>query len=67
MMNVEKIKVFLHNLKSIHHRIMMRYLQKRGWVVFYLEAKYRTCSDDFCWLKLYEEQQKEKERKCSET
>ena len=50
---MEKLKVFLQNLKSIHHRMMMRYLQKRGWVVFYLEPKARTCNN-ICWLKLYE-------------
>jgi len=48
-----KLKVFLRNLKSIHHRIMMRYLRKRGWVVFYLEPESRICKDGFCWLKLY--------------
>lgn len=52
-----KLKVFLYNLKSVHHRIMMRYLRKRGWVVFYLEPKHRVChklgDDRCCWLKLY--------------
>lgn len=51
---MDKIKVFLYNLKSIHHRIMMSYLRKRGWVVFYLEPKYRKCDNECCWLKLYE-------------
>lgn len=49
---MDKIKVFLYNLKSAHHRIMMRYLRKRGWVVFYLEPEHRDCKD-VCWLKLY--------------
>ena len=54
---MEKLKVFLRNMKTFHQRIMMRYLRKRGWVVFYLEPKHRTCGHDCCWLKLYEYQQ----------
>ena len=42
-----------NNLSTIHHRWMMRYLQKRGWVVFYLDEENRHCSA-CCWLKLYE-------------
>lgn len=52
---MEKFKVWLQNAKSFHHRIMMRYLKKRGWVVFYLEERDRTCNDGTCWLKLYQE------------
>ena len=52
------MKVFLRNLKSFHHRIMMRYLRKRGWVVFYLEKRARTCNGGTCWLKLYEAETK---------
>ncbi len=48
------MRTFLYNLKSIHHRMMMRYLRKRGWVVFYLEPKHRICNKGCCWLKLYE-------------
>ncbi len=44
--------MLIRNLKTFHHRIMMRYLRKRGWVVFYLEEKARECKD-LCWLKLY--------------
>ena len=51
---MERLKVFLENAKSFHHRIMMRYLRKRGWVVFYLEPKARICDGVTCWLKLYE-------------
>jgi len=43
------------NLKTFHHRIMMRYLRKRGWVVFYLPKENRECTDGLCWLKLYQE------------
>ena len=35
------MKTWLRNLKNLHHRLMMRYLQKRGWVVFYLEEEQR--------------------------
>lgn len=56
MKNVEKLKTWLRNVKTIHHRIMMRYLRKRGWVVFYLELKDRVCKDGTCWLDLYNEQ-----------
>lgn len=46
------MKAFFKNLKTIHHRLMMRFLRKRGWVVFYLEEEFRQCKD-VCWLKLY--------------
>ncbi len=57
-MNKDKLKVFLHNLKHVHHRMMMRYLQKRDWVVFHLEPKHRKCDSECCWLKLYESERK---------
>ena len=41
---MDKLKTFLRNLKSVHHRIMMRYLRKRNWVVFYLEPENRKCN-----------------------
>ena len=50
---MERLRVFLENAKSFHHRIMMRYLRKRGWVVFYLEPRNRDCKG-ICWLKLYD-------------
>jgi len=34
----------------------MRYLRKRGWVVFYLDEFARKCQSDFCWLNLYEQE-----------
>ena len=49
-----KMKTWIKNLPKLHHRIMAKFLQKRGWVVFYLEEKARECKDDFCWLKLYQ-------------
>ena len=51
-----RLKTFLCNLKSFHHRIMMRYLRKRGWVVFYLEPQHRKCNGT-CWLNVYESEQ----------
>jgi len=50
------MRTWLRNLKSFHHRLMMRFLQKRGWVVFYLEKEHRKCDKECCWLKLYESQ-----------
>lgn len=38
-------------LKNVD-RLMVRYLEKRGWTVFWLEAEH-TCVEDFCWLKFY--------------
>ena len=53
---MDKIRVFLHNFLRLHHRLMMRYLRKRGWVVFYLESEHRKCNGGTCWLSLYESQ-----------
>lgn len=41
-----------NNVKTFHHRLMMRYLRRRGWVVFYLDPEHRTCNH-VCWLSLY--------------
>ena len=51
--------VWLKNFMNIHHRIMARFLRKRGWVVFYLEESARECKD-MCWLKLYQDEQANK-------
>lgn len=53
------MKVWLENLKSIHHKIMAKYLRKRGWVVFYLDEPFRICSDKngVCWMKIYNSEQ----------
>jgi len=56
-----KVINWFRNLPRIHHRLMMQYLRKRGWVVFYLEEQARTCTNDLCWLRLYQSQSK-KER-----
>lgn len=46
----------LANLLTCHHRWMMRYLRRRGWVVFYLDPIHRTrCAEPWCWLNLYYE------------
>ena len=55
-MKKEKRRVFLENMKSFHHRIVARFLRKRGWVAFYLEEEARTCKD-MCWLKLYQSEE----------
>lgn len=39
-------------------QFMMRYLRKRGWVVFYLEERARKCVGETCWLHLYQDQLK---------
>ena len=58
---MEKFLVWLKNAKTFHHRIMMNYLKKRGWVVFYLEEKSRVCNGEnssTCWLSLYQQEEK---------
>lgn len=53
-------KIIWHNVFTFHHRMMMRYLRKRGWVVFYLEKEARHCNVEnggTCWLKLYESEE----------
>lgn len=44
-----------HNASTAHHRLMARYLERRGWVVFYLEEEHRTCLPGLCWLQLYQQ------------
>jgi len=57
---IEKVLVWLRNAKSFQHRLMANYLRKRGWVVFYLEEQSRHCDSNCCWLKLYQEGEKDK-------
>lgn len=50
--------VQMQNSRTIHHRIMARFLRKRGWVCFYLEPQARFCiatkrQESDCWLELY--------------
>jgi len=55
-MKIDKhIRAFLINSLTFHHRVMARFLRRRGWVVFYLNSENRKCQDDLCWLRLYEE------------
>ena len=54
--------MWFKNAKSFHHRIMANFLRKRGWVVFYLKEQYRTCDKECCWLKLYQEENREKSK-----
>ena len=57
---MENLKVWLRNFSHIHHGWMARYLEKRGWVVFYLDEQARQCGNngDGCWLKLYQSTKK---------
>lgn len=51
---MENLKVWLRNSVHAHERMMVNFLRKRNWVVFYLEPQARTCRGE-CWLKLYEQ------------
>lgn len=48
----EKWRIWWLNASTAHHRWMMRYLQRRGWVVFYLDERARFCRS-ICWLHEY--------------
>jgi len=53
--------LFLHarNIRHFHERIMARFLERRGWCVFYLEERARNCPDQGSyWLSLYEQGRK---------
>jgi hypothetical protein len=51
----EWLFVMLQNTRHIHERWMARFLERRGWVVFYLEEYARNCpSQGACWLELYQ-------------
>jgi hypothetical protein len=47
---MEGVKVWLRNFRHAHERLMMRFLRRRGWVVFYLEEGHRECRGGNCWL-----------------
>jgi len=49
-------KIIWENVKTFHQKLMMNYLKKRGWVVFYLEPEARHCKN-MCWLKLWEQEE----------
>jgi len=51
---MEDLRVWLYNALRIHHRLMARYLRRRGWVVFYLEQEHRECRGGECWLEMYQ-------------
>jgi hypothetical protein len=55
--------IVFRNFLSWHHRVMAKYLRKRGWVVFYLEERARDCNDGTCWMKLYTASETQKEVK----
>jgi hypothetical protein len=39
-------------LKAIE-QWMMKYLRRKGWIVFWLDEPAKKCGNDLCWLKLY--------------
>ncbi len=43
-------------------QLMMRFLRRHGWVVFYLEENARVCNSGCCWLQLYQQQEKGKQQ-----
>lgn len=54
-----RISVWVRNhVLLLPEHLMQRYLERRGWCVFYLEPRARYCphnpSTFDCWLKLYE-------------
>jgi len=54
MKEMSNFEIWFRNALTFHHRVMMRYLKKRGWVVFYLEPEHRTCENEGCWINLYQ-------------
>ncbi len=57
---MDKILVWFRNALTFHHRLAARFLRSRGWVVFYLEERARTCSPGNCWLELYQQEEKKR-------
>jgi len=47
----ETVEVWFRNAFTFHHRMVARFLRRRGWVVFYLPEENRECKD-MCWMKL---------------
>lgn len=48
----------LAHLRTWHHRLLARYLRRRGWVVFSLDEPARHCLPGMCWLRLYQESER---------
>lgn len=46
--------VQMRNSRHWHERLMARFLERRGWCVFYLEEHSRECRS-LCWLELYKD------------
>jgi len=56
---MEHIKTWARNALTFHHRIAARFLERRGWVAFYLPEESRKClGDGLCWLELYQSELK---------
>ena len=46
-------------MKKKFEQLLMRYLRKRGWVVFYLDEVSRNCCNgSVCWMELYNSEMK---------
>lgn len=53
----------MQNAAHFHERLIARFLERRGWCVFYLEEYARNCpSQGICWVELYESERKRKGR-----
>jgi hypothetical protein len=52
------MNTWFRNALTFHHRLMAHYLEKRGWVTFYLDENSRKCGKGICWLKLYQDEKK---------
>jgi hypothetical protein len=54
-------------MRKMFDRILVRYLSKRGWIVFWLDEPTRYCSahikapDHVCWLSVYDDSQQRSE------
>ena len=35
-------------------RMMVRFLERRGWIVFFVGLEHRTCNSSIAWLEFYE-------------
>lgn len=52
---MSRLLIWLRNATHFHERMMMRFLRKRGWIVFYLDEQSRVCRGNTCWIKLYQQ------------
>lgn len=50
---IDRGPTWLRNASTWHQRAMQRFLERRGWVVFYLPRGQRRCSEGVCYLHMY--------------